>query len=283
MKIQNGGTSLVNDIEEIDSLSDKCGVTFQILGIKHLRGISNINLAKNVFFANNVGLKAKIVRIILQNNGGVKTQAGALYYQMGNISCDAKIGGITGIFKQTFSGTVTNESAIKPLYKGNGEIWLEPSFKHYLLLSLENEQIIVDKGMFFCCSEGIKIEPFSQKNISSAILGGEGLFQIGLKGTGIVVLESTVPQNEIMRYHIHDGQKLKVDGNFVIARTSNITFSVTKSDKSLIGTALTGEGLLNTFSGEGYVWLAPTAPLYRRMNIEGINIKHNISNNKTGK
>ena len=182
--------------------------------------------------------------------------------------------------RQAFSGSVTNESMVKPLYKGNGEIWLEPSFKHYIFMSLENEEIIVDKGMFFCCSEGVSVRAVSQKNISSAVLGGEGLFQIGLKGTGVVVLESTVPQSEIVKYHITKNRVLKVDGNFAIARTEGVNFTVTKSDKSLLGTVVNGEGLLNTFSGEGYVWLAPTAPLYKNMNLLGVSITGNSSNNK---
>lgn len=60
------------------------------------------------------------------------------------------------------------------------------------------------------------------------------------------------------RVWIENGEELKVDGNFAIARTSGVNFSVTKSDKSLIGSALNGEGFLNTFTGNGTVWLAPT-------------------------
>ena len=39
-----------------------------------------------------------------------------------------------------------------------GEVWLEPSFKHYILLELKNEEIIVDKGMFYCCSGGVDVK-----------------------------------------------------------------------------------------------------------------------------
>lgn len=279
MQIQNEKISLANNIEEIDSIIDNRGTKFQVVGVKKLNGAYNGKLAESIFFAEQAGLKAKMVRIIL-NETGVRTQAGALYYQIGNISCEAKLGGVTGMVRQAFSGSVTNESMVKPLYKGNGEIWLEPSFKHYIFMSLENEEIIVDKGMFFCCSEGVSVRAVSQKNISSAVLGGEGLFQIGLKGTGVVVLESTVPQSEIVKYHITKNRVLKVDGNFAIARTEGVNFTVTKSDKSLLGTVVNGEGLLNTFSGEGYVWLAPTAPLYKNMNLLGVSITGNSSNNK---
>ena len=119
--------------------------------------------------------------------------------------------------------------------------------------------------MFFCCSSSIEVKSFLQKNISSSILGNEGLFQIELSGNGIVVLECNVPKNEIVEFNLSHGEELKVDGNFAIARTKGISFSVTKSDKTLFGSAINGEGFLNTFSGEGTIWLAPTQPMYQKM------------------
>lgn len=206
----------------------------------------------------------KQVRIKLRNSS-VKTEAGALYFYKGDIESKSDIGGIGGLFKKAVSGSITNESAIKPTYKGSGEIYLEPAFKHYIILEINNDSIIVDKGMFFCCSSSIEVKSFLQKNISSSILGNEGLFQIELSGNGIVVLECNVPKNEIVEFNLSHGEELKVDGNFAIARTKGISFSVTKSDKTLFGSAINGEGFLNTFSGEGTIWLAPTQPMYQKM------------------
>ena len=146
-------------------------------------------------------------------------------------------------------------------------------------MELDNDSIIVDKGLFFCCSAEIDLKAVSQKNVSSAVLGGEGIFQIELKGSGIVVLELIVPESEIVPYELKNGEELKVDGNFAIARTSGVSFSVTKSDKSLLSSAINGEGLLNTFKGEGTVWLAPTAPMYNRL-YSGIYFSNSSMNNK---
>ena len=77
-----------------------------------------------------------------------------------------------------------------------------------------------------------------QKNISSTLLGGEGLFQIELTGSGVVILECSVPKSEIVECEISKSEELKVDGNFAIARTKGVNFSVTKSDKSLFGSAI---------------------------------------------
>lgn len=269
------------DLDKNMIVLQKCShnnVDFEVLAYDKLRGAQSVNMAQSMFFAEQTGLKVKQVKITL-NNSSIKTEAGALYYSKGKIESKTKSGGATGLFKKAVSGALTNESAIKPTYTGSGEIYLEPSFKHYLVLELDNDSIIVDKGLFFCCSAEIDIKVATQKNVSSALLGGEGVFQIELRGTGVVILELDVPESEIVSYELTNGEELKVDGNFAIARTSGVSFSVTKSDKSLLGSAINGEGFLNTFKGEGTVWLAPTAPMYKRL-YTGISFGNSSINNQ---
>jgi uncharacterized protein (AIM24 family) len=254
------------------------GVKFEVIEYSKLNGANNIESAMSLFFAEQSGLKMKQVRIKL-DSGAVKTEAGALYYYKGIIQSKSNLGGVTGFVKKALSGTVTNESTVKPVYFGTGEINLQPSYKHYMMLKLNNESIIVDKGMFFCCSETVDVKVVTQKNISSTIFGSEGFFQIELSGSGVVVLECDVPQDEIIECNISTAEELKVDGNFVIARTKGVDFSVTKSDKSLIKSAMNGEGLLNTFSGYGKVWIAPTKPMYNAFS-QGTSFNNNSMNNQ---
>jgi len=282
MFIQNNKKEIKQKFYIEQSITDG-NVTFIVECAESLEGATNTSIAMKLYFAQQVGLKLRQVKILMKD-GIVKTEAGALYYLLGDIVSETKMGGIGGFMKKAVSGVVTNESAAKPIYKGTGEILLEPSFKHYILLELKDEKIIVDKGMFFCCSGGIDVKPIMQSTVSSAFLGGEGLFQIALSGTGVVVLESNVPTSEIMEYQINPGEKLKVDGNFAIARTENAKFSVTKSDKNLIGSALNGEGFLNTFEctskTPGTVWLAPTKPIYNKMNFFDFPFTNNNMNNQ---
>lgn len=271
-------SKLDDKITIIDKASYK-NVEFEVLAYNDLKGAQSITTATGLFFAEQAGLKMKQVRIKL-NNGSVKTEAGALYYYKGKIESKSNIGGVGGLFKKAVSGSITNESAIKPMYTGTGELLLEPSYKHYIIMELNNEAIIVDKGLFYCCSEEIEVRGVSQKNISSALLGGEGIFQVQLSGNGIVILECSVPKEELVELEISNGEELKVDGNFAIARTEGVQFSVTKSDKSLFGSAINGEGFLNTFRGEGKIWIAPTQPMYERMNY-GLPTSNNSMNNTT--
>ena len=58
---------------------------------------------------------------------------------------------------------------------------------------------------------------------------------------------------------------LKVDGNFAVLRTSSLDFTVERSAKTLIGSAVSGEGLVNVYRGTGQVWLAPTIKVYKTL------------------
>ena len=57
----------------------------------------------------------------------------------------------------------TGESVSQPKYKGTGMVVLEPSFNHFLVLELDDEEIIVDKGMFYCAQGGVTVKPIMQK------------------------------------------------------------------------------------------------------------------------
>ena len=50
---------------------------------------------------------------------------------------------------------------------------------------------------------------------------------------------------------------LKIDGNFAIAWSSSLEFTVERSGKSLIGSAASGEGLVNVYRGTGRVLMQP--------------------------
>ena len=162
-------STLDEKIKVIDSITYD-GVEFELISYNNLEGAQRIETAMGLFFANQVGLKMKQVRIRL-NNSAVKTEAGALYYYKGKIESKSNIGGVGGLFKKAVSGTITSESAIKPTYSGTGEILLEPSYKHYIMMELSNESIIVDKGMFYCCSEDINIfNSFRRRRVISSTI-----------------------------------------------------------------------------------------------------------------
>ncbi len=253
--------------EVIDEAEDG-GFKVEILAYPRLGGSKDHQSAATIYFANQAGIRLKQIRITL-TDGEAVTESGSLHFMVGQIQMESKIGGASGLGKATMKKFVTKEAAIMPRYRGTGQIHLEPSFSHFLIHRLTGEEVIADQGMFYCGDGTLDISSAIQTNVSSELFGGEGLFQTRISGTGICVFESPVPVDEVMRIDLKD-ETLQVDGNFALMRTGRIEFSVEKSTRSLLGTPISGEGLLQTFRGTGSVWLAPTQDIYQRLLSEGI-------------
>lgn len=214
---------------------------FQILEFDRLEGATDVGTALGLQIMNDSGIKLRQVRIILEDSS-VKLESGALSYMKGEIEIKTKTGGVVGLGKKFLNSKLTGETMFKPTYEGTGEIFLEPSFGHFALIELEDEEIIVDDGLFYACEEDVEVGAAMQKSVSSMLFGNEGIYQTSISGSGIVVLEIPVPESEIFKCKLFN-DTLKVDGNFAVLRTSNIKFTVEKSS-SLIGSVTNGEGLL---------------------------------------
>ena len=249
------------------------GAIFDIVRYEKLLGSDDLNIAEKIFFANQANIYLKMVRVTLQNSE-LLIEPGALYFMKGHLQLESSTGGIAkGLMRKFLSG----ESLFQSRIKGSGEVFLEPTFGHYLLFNIENDGLIFDKSSFYCASGGIEVSAKLQNNISSALFGGEGFFQTQASGTGIVVLVSPVPVAELMVYELAAGEKLSVDGNFAFVRTASVSFQAEKSGKTFFQSVTSGELLLQTFTGPGMVWLAPTQGVYDKMKQPyGVsNISHN--------
>ena len=118
--------------------------------------------------------------------------------------------------------------------------------------------MVLDDGLFLACDSSIRQKAVMRSNFSSAVAGNEGLFNLGLSGNGVVCLESVCPKEELVEITLQD-DVLKVDGNMAIAWSGSLDFTVERSGKSLIGSAASGEGLVNVYRGTGKVLLAPVS------------------------
>lgn len=194
------------------------------------------------------------------SKANITLQAGAMQWMVGDVKATTGIKGVGDLFGKAVRGKVTGESAIKPEYTGTGTLVLEPTFKHLLLVDVAewNGSIVLDDGLFLACDAQLKHKAVMRSNFSSAVAGNEGLFNLGIVGNGILCLESPVPREELVEITL-DNDVLKIDGNMAIAWSGSLDFTVERSGKSLIGSAASGEGLVNVYRGSGKVLLAPVS------------------------
>lgn len=230
-------------------------------GMRVLEYVTDLSVsptsAVTSYFAHKMNVRKRQVLIEINDNE-YTVSAGAMQWTLGNVEVTSDVKGVGDLLGKAIKGAVTKEAAVKPKYKGKGILMLEPTYRHIILEDLAEwpTGIVLDDGMFLACESTVQQNVVMRSNLSSAVFGNEGLFNLKLEGNGIVALESFVPRDELIEVTL-ENDVLKVDGNFAVAWSGSLEFTVEKSTKTLIGSGLSGEGLVNVYRGSGKVLLAP--------------------------
>ena len=201
---------------------DKLG-NFSI--IEYTKDLSvNRGSASTAYFMSKMNVRKRQLLIELKNTGAIM-QAGAMQMMIGNVQAATNVQGAGDFFKKMVGGKVTGESGIKPRYTGIGHVLLEPTYKHIILQSIDD-------------------------------WGGAITIEDTLFGKGVFALESSVPASELLIFDL-ENDTLKIDGSMAIAWTHTLNFTVERTTKTLVGSAASGEGLVNVYRGTGRVLVAP--------------------------
>jgi uncharacterized protein (AIM24 family) len=198
-------------------------------------------------------------QVLLNLNGNSYTiQAGAMQWTSGQVTMQTGVTGVGNFLGKMVSAAVTKESAVKPVYSGYGQMMLEPTYRHILLTDVADwgGSIVLDDGLFLACDSNLKQSVVARSNLSSAVFGGEGLFNLSLNGQGVAALESYVPMEELIEVNLQN-DVMKIDGNMAIAWSGSLEFTTETATRGLINSAISKEGLVNVYRGTGKIWLAP--------------------------
>lgn len=213
------------------------------------------------YYCNAMNIRKRQVVCVL-NQSSVVLQAGAMQWMAGDINATTGIKGVGDFLGKAVRGKATGESAIKPEYTGDGLLVLEPTYKHLILMDAADwgGSVVLDDGLFLACDSRLKHKAVMRSNLSSAVAGGEGLFNLSLNGSGVFCIEADCPREELVEITLQN-DVLKVDGNMAVAWSGSLEFTVERSGKSLIGSAASGEGLVNVYRGTGKVMMAPISKM----------------------
>ena len=234
---------------------------FHVLEYVQDASVSPMN-AMNEYFMSKMNVRRRQVVIDIDKDHSAVIQAGAMQWMGGNVRATSGVKGIGDFLGKAIKGAVTKETAVKPEYVGEGCLVLEPTYKYIILADIGkwgSSGMTIEDGMFLACDANVKSNVVARKNLSSAVLGNEGLFNLSLQGNGVAALESNVPEDELIEV-ILENDELKIDGNLAVCWSSNLEFTVERSTKTLVGSAVSGEGLVNVYRGTGRVLMCPVAP-----------------------
>ena len=234
---------------------------FHVLEYVQDASVSPMN-AMNEYFMSKMHVRRRQVVIDIDKDHSAVIQAGAMQWMGGNVQATSGVKGIGDFLGKALKGAVTKETAVKPEYVGEGCLVLEPTYKYIILADIGkwgSAGMTIEDGMFLACDANVKSKVVAIKNLSSAVLCSEGLFNLSLQGNGVAALESNVPEDELIEV-ILENDELKIDGNLAVCWSSNLEFTVERSTKTLVGSAVSGEGLVNVYRGTGRVLMCPVAP-----------------------
>ena len=209
-----------------------------------------------------MGVRRRQIVIELNGKESAIIQAGSMQWMAGHVKATTGIKGVGDFVGKMVKGAITKETAVKPEYVGNGILVLEPTYKYLILVDVGSwgeKGMTIEDGIFYACSGTVKNKLTARKTISSTVLGKEGFFNLSLVGEGVAALESNVPYEELVEVEL-DNDELKIDGNLAVCWSSGLEFTVERSTKTLVGSAVSGEGLVNVYRGTGKVLMSPVAP-----------------------
>lgn len=232
----------------------------QFTVVEYIRDLSVMpGSAIVAYFASEMNVRRRQLVCDL-SKGGVVLQAGEMQWMAGNVQMTTGIKGVGDAVTKAFRGVASSESIVKPEYKGNGLLVTEPTYKHLIAMDIAdwNGAVVLDDGLFLACDDSLQHKTVARTNVSSALAGGKGFFNLSLLGrSGAFVVEADCPLEELVTVDL-DNDVLKVDGSFAIMWSASLEFTVERAGKTLIGSAASGEGLVNVYRGSGRVMMMPT-------------------------
>lgn len=250
LNLQNDNRKFVKSIDN-----------FHVLEYMQDASVSLMN-AQTEYFMSKMNVRRRQVVIDIDKEHSAIIQAGAMQWMSGSVQATSGVKGVGDFLGKALKGAVTKETAVKPEYVGEGCLVLEPTYKYILLVDLAKwgaEGMTIEDGMFLASDGNVKNKIVTRKNVSSAVLGGEGFFNLSLYGNGVVALESNVPEDELIEV-VLENDELKIDGNLAVCWSSNLDFTLERTTKTLVESAVSGEGLVNVYRGTGRVLMCPVAP-----------------------
>jgi uncharacterized protein (AIM24 family) len=180
----------------------------------------------------------------------VVARNGAMVAYQGEVNFQHRGGGVGRFLKKAVSG----ESLRLMEATGTGEVFLANQAMLVHMLRIDGESLTVNGSNILAFESGIEWDVTRVKGGAAGMLAG-GLFNINLRGTGLVAL---VSDGEPVRLDVGSAPTFG-DPQAAIAWSGGVQTSL-KTDvqaKSLIGLG-SGESVQLGFSGEGWVLVQPS-------------------------
>eukprot|EP00892_Ulva_mutabilis_P005027 jgi/Ulvmu1/2897/UM146_0039.1 len=197
------------------------------------------------------------VECALTPNDLVKAESGAMVTMSSGVDVEAKLEGGAGAaaFRSCCAGEslFMSHFKLKPGMGNRHDLLLAPAVPgDIMLVHLNGSQSwAIQKASFMACDETVAIGTKVQ-GLAAACCSGEGLFVLKATGVGRLLINS---YGGIIRYDLKPGEVRKIDNGYLVAWHEQMDYKISKAGSSLIGSFLSGEGFVCSFTGPGTVYV----------------------------
>lgn len=204
--------------------------------------------------------KTDVYQIGVELKGGsIVFEPGAFQYSHGKIGAELiRHEPDKGFFSRAVASAGTGESPYANKLSGVGTIWGEPKRSHFIVGTMDgpDDALLLDDKAFYACTSGIALSTHVHKAVSGA-LSGNGLMQPKITGSGIFVVESPVPVEELDVIELEGGEAI-IDGDYMLMYSAKLDVAIGPLVEGVRNAMRSGEGLVYKFKGTGTIYVMPT-------------------------
>ena len=205
------------------------------------------------------GIHKRQLLMNIEEDYDVLIRRGAMNFTAGDIESESAYSFFEFVIK-SIQGKIFKEQMIYTHYFGKGQLIIEPTERHIILLNVEDFEggLVIERGMFLASDSEVEMH-WRRNKLITGTLGGEGYYNQLLTGRGVVALTSYAPMAQLIMMEVRDDE-LRLDGHFAVAWSGSLKFKVEFAQKGdIIGSKINGEDLVDVFKGRGKVLISPVA------------------------
>jgi|SRR5690625_311792 len=262
------------NLEEINQNQNKEKTNRQVIDTAQIPGVrfnvveydssyvGDLSLATDIYHAQQMGMKLRSLVVDL-NQGQVTMESGMFQSSEGHIKLNQSFSVkhmVTGIIRK-----MNEETFFRPKFGGTGTVNLESNFKFIQLITVPRAtRLVLEKGIYLASAGDWNYKTAKNFNPGMVFFTEKSVLQTELEGAGLVALELPVHPTELTKHTVTPDRPFIVSGEYVLYWTGNLRRKVNPA-KKLLGNMASGRGIVEEYTGEGYVYTAPTLGYYNQI------------------
>lgn len=193
-----------------------------------------------------------VAKVSLKSSESCVSEGGAMLAIKGDVSITTSThkrqsGSLFAGLKRMLAGESFFVNHFKASRDGD-EVWFAATLPgDILMLDISGLKVIASSGSFLFSESSVEMDLGWQG--FKSLLSGESVFWLSLSGQGKVALSSF---GSIYQVDVED--EYIVDTGHIVAFEETLSFSISKSNKSIFGSYFGGEGFVCRFKGRGKLW-----------------------------